>query len=236
NGAIACNLVKGRLTDRSGATGVAPLAHNTTVVFHVGRDGQLFGRVRTKYSSIGYEKGYLPIVTASYELDGILYRETAFADQPKDESGGWDIAYVEFEMTNVADGARTAVLRPEVILNDGGAMHTEGRDILDAKGAVLLSASDTAREFQLSPGHSVSVALKIPYVPDAKHLLKAATVADFESAHRRVREFWEGLLSAGAAIEVPEERVNNVWRALLLQNFVLADGPRLTYGSGLRYN
>jgi hypothetical protein len=35
---------------------------------------------------------------------------------------------------------------------------------------------------------------------------------------------------------VPEPRLQNVWRALLLQNFVLADGPLFTYGSGLMYN
>lgn len=232
NGAIACNVIRGRLAQNN----VAPLAHNTVVLFRVGSEGQIFGRVRAHYSSIGYEKGYLPIVTASYELDGVRYRETAFADQPKGESGGWDIAYVQFEMTDVADGPRTAALRPEVILNDGGAMHTDGGAVLDEKGAVLLSASSTEREFKLRAGESVSVAMKIPYVPDAAHLMHAATVADVAAAHERVRQFWEGLLSRGAGIDVPEARVNNVWRALLLQNFVLADGPRLTYGSGLRYN
>jgi hypothetical protein len=236
NGAIACNLIKGRLTDRSGATGVQPLAHNTIVLFRVGPDHEQLGRVRSRYSSIGYEKGYLPIVTATYNTGGVRYRETALADQPKGESGGWDIAYVEFEMTNVSDGARTAVLRPEVILNDGGNPRTEGANVSDASGALLLSVSETRREFPLRPGESVAVAMKIPYVPDAKHLMQAATVADFEAAHQRVRGFWQGMLEKGAEIEVPEPRVNNVWRALLLQNFVLADGPRLTYSSGVRYN
>ena len=236
NGAIACNLIKGRLTDRSGDTGVSPLAQNTVVLFRVGGEGQLFGRIRSQYSSIGYEKGYLPIVTADYELDGVRYRESAFADQPKAETGGWDIAYVRFEMTDVAAGPRTAVLRPEIILNDGGAMRTEGGAVLDSQGSLLLSASSSRREFPLRPGESVSLAMKIPYVPDAGRLMRPATVADYEAAHRRVTEFWEGLLARGAEIDVPEARVNNVWRALLLQNFVMADGPRLTYGSGLRYN
>ncbi len=236
NGAIACNLIKGRLTDRYGATGAQPLAHNTVVQFRVGANGEQFGRVRSNYSSIGYEQGYLPIVTATYELDGVRYRETALADQPKAESGGWDIAYVRFEMTNVAGATRTAVLRPEIILNDASPTKTEGARVLDGRGAVLLATSDGRHDFVLKPGASVSVALKIPYVPDAKHLMRAATVADFEAAHRRVRDFWQALLARGASIEVPEERVNNVWRALLLQNFVLADGPRFTYGSGVRYN
>lgn len=218
NGAIACNLVKKE----------QPIAFNTVVLFRVGPAGEQFGRVRSRFSSIGYENGYLPMVTATYQTDGIRYRETAFADQPSGESGGWDIAYVQFEMTNLAQRRHTAVLRPEIIINDGEA--------LDAKGAVLLSISDTRREFPLEPGESASVAMKIPYVPDAQHLIKPATVADFAASHQRVRSFWEGLLKKGAQVEVPEERVNNIWRALLLQNFILADGPRLTYSSGIRYN
>ncbi len=236
NGAIACNLVKGRLTDRYGATGVQPLAHNTVVHFRVGPNADPFGRDRTHYSSIGYELGYLPVVVASYEVNGVRYRETALANQPKEESGGWDIAYVQFEMTNISTAPRTAVLQPEVVLNDDGKLVREGARVLDAKGAVLLSSSDARREFALAPGESVAVAFKIPYVPDAKHQMAAATVADFEAAHKRIRAFWEDLLDGGAKIDVPEPRVNNIWRALLLQNFVLADGPRFTYSSGIRYN
>jgi hypothetical protein len=101
---------------------------------------------------------------------------------------------------------------------------------------VLLSQSDPRREFPLNPGQTAAVAMKIPYIPDAKRLMHLATLGDFEAAHKRTRDFWEGLLVKGARIDVPEERVNNIWRALLLQNFVLADGPRFTYSSGIRYN
>ena len=225
NGAIACDLSKDPKP-----------AHRMFMLFHVGPDGEPFGRVRARYSSIGYEKGYLPIVTATYEVDGVRYRETALADRPKGESGGWDIAYVEFEMTNISHARRTAVFRPEIIWNGGGRVRMQGGMAMDDSDGVLAAFSDTRQEFPLEPGTSAAVALKIPYVPDTRHLLKAATLRDFTKAHQRERDFWEGLLEKGAKIEVPEERVNNVWRALLLQNFVLADGPRLTYGSGLRYN
>src|SRR2546421_5665280 len=96
--------------------------------------------------------------------------------------------------------------------------------------------SDPRHRFELKPGESVAVSMKIPYVPDGKGLIGRASNADFEAAHKRVHDFWDGLLAKAARIEVPEARVNNVWRALLLQNFVLADGPRFTYSSGIRYN
>jgi hypothetical protein len=117
-------------------------------------------------------------------------------------------------------------------------------DILDGDGAVLIAVSDGARfredrvewRFPLDPEETRRVFVKIPYVPDASHLMGRPSATEFDAVHRSASSFWQGLLDKGARIETPEPRVNNVWRALLLQNFVLADGPRFTYGSGLRYN
>ncbi len=94
NGAIACNLIKGQLSDRYGATGVAPLAHNTVVLFRVGSAGEQFGRVRSRYSSIGYEKGYLPIVTATGDRTRRMASaigEPALAD--RHERREWQVGY-----------------------------------------------------------------------------------------------------------------------------------------------
>ncbi|MFB3826575.1 MAG: hypothetical protein ACE15B_07385 [Bryobacteraceae bacterium] len=235
NGAIAANMIRGRLTDRYGYTGESALAFNTVVVFRAGPNGEMFGRVRRNYSSLGYEDGYLPIVLATYETGGVRYRQTALADKPAGETEGWDIAYVRFEMTNVSKTPRTAELRVEVALNGGGAVRREGNRVLDPNGAVLLE-SGGPEKIELKPGATASLYLKIPFLPDAKPMFRAPSKADFEAAHARVREFWRGVMAKAARLEVPEPRINNVWRALLLQNFVLEDGPKFTYGSGLMYN
>ncbi|MEY2429159.1 MAG: hypothetical protein QOJ40_2044 [Verrucomicrobiota bacterium] len=247
NGAIAANLMKGRRSDGPGATGLSQIGHNTVIEFRVGADAELFGRVRSRYSSIGYEDGYLPLVTATYERDGLRYTETAFAHQPKQETGGWDIGYVRVAVTNTTGAPQTALLTEHIVLNDGGQVRYEAGQLLDSNGAILAVVDDarasfdtaTARlrhTFALAPGASAKVHLKIPYVPDGRKLLKAASVSDFNNAHETQKTFWEGLLAKGARVEVPEPRINNVYRALLAQNFILADGPRFTYGSGLRYN
>ena len=181
NGAIAANLIRGRLTDRFGATSAQPLAFNTIVLFRVGPNAEIFGRVRKNYSSIGYEQGYLPIVIATYETNGVRYRETALADKPAGESGGWDIAYVRFEMTNVSKSPRTAELGVEVSLNDGGQVRAEGDRVLDPNGAVLLMLSTSSRKFELRPAQSAQLYLKIPYVPDSKPLVKPAVRGRFRS-------------------------------------------------------
>jgi hypothetical protein len=247
NGAIAANLVKGHRNDGPGATGLTQLGHNTVIEFRVGPNDELFGKARSRYSSIGYEKGYLPIVTATYEVDGIVFTQTAFAHKPEGETAGWDVAYVRIAMTNQAAQPRPASLTDHVILMDGEKAHFQKGKLLDPTGAILAVTDDehavyetnTAmlrHSFQLAPGASAQVHLKIPFVPDAKKLLNAAAAADFTSAYNTQRSFWEGLLARGARIELPEHRINNVYRALLAQNFALADGPRFTYGSGLRYN
>ncbi len=247
NGAIAANLVKARRTDGRGETGVLQMAHNTVIEFRVGADDEIFGKVRSRYSSVGYENGYLPIVTATYEREGVAFSETAFAHKPKDESEGWDIAYVRMAATNTTSTEQTAQLTEHIMLMDGGKVRFEQGRFLDPHGAILAAVDDSRaafdtntgalrHSFKLAPGGNAQVHLKIPFVPDAKQLLKPASAVDFASAYKTQKTFWEGLLSRGARIEVPEPRVNNVYRALLAQNFVLADGPRFTYGSGIRYN
>ena len=247
NGAIAANLIKARRTGGRGETGFTQPCHNAVIEFRVGADSELFGRMRSKYSSIGYEDGYLPIVTATYERDGIAFTETAFAHKPREESGGWDIAYIRLAMTNTVNQPQSAILTEHVILMDGGKIRFERGMLLDATEAILATVDDgqavfdpatgnLRHTFRLAPGAIAQVHLKIPFVPDAKKLLKSASSADFALAYKTQRDFWQGLLARGARIDVPEPRINNVYRALLAQNFVLADGPRFTYGSGLRYN
>jgi hypothetical protein len=246
NGAIAANLVKGRRTDGR-AEGLVQLGHNTIVELRVGMDNEMFGRVRSRYSSISYENGYLPMVTATYDREGLTYTETAFAHNPKNESGGWDIAYVRISITNTTPKPQTAILTEHIILSDGAKPTYDHNQLIDPTGAILAVVDDPhaifdtntgnlRHTFKIDPGATARVHLKIPFVPDTKKFLKSASAADFESAHNTQKAFWESLLARGAHIEVPEPRINNIYRALLAQNFVLIDGPRFTYGSGLRYN
>lgn len=242
NGAVSADLRKGRL-----AGAVQPIAHNTNILFRVGEQAEIFGQSGDAYSRAAYEDGYLPIVRAGYRHNGITYEQTVFAGRPAGETRGADIAYVRFHVTNTSRTERNAELHAELILMDDTRAAPGGPTLLNTENALLLAHSDRGARFdaakqrlthvfELKAGASAELFLKIPYRPDSLKLLKPAGRADFENAYRRVRESWLDLLASGAKIQVPEERVNNVWRALLLQNFILADGARFTYGSGLRYN
>jgi hypothetical protein len=247
NGALAANLMKGRRDDGPGATGLSFVGHNTVVELHVGASDELFGRFRTNYSSIGYLDGYLPIVTATYLHEGLVFTETALAHRPKTESGGWDVAYVQFAVSNAAHSAKSAVFAERFMLMDGESVEYSNRFLVTTNAAILAAANDPnatfdkqtgmlRHSFNLAPGQTAAVHLKIPYVPDTTKLLKAASAPDFAQALQAEKKLWRGLADQAARIEVPEAHVNKVYRALLLQNMVLADGPRFTYGSGMRYN
>jgi hypothetical protein len=230
NGAIAANITQERF--------------NTVVEFRVGPRAESFGRVRKNFSSIGYERGYLPIVVATYDVDGVRYRETAFAWKPAAETDGWDLAFVSFEASNASNETKAASIQAPITLIDGEKFSFKDGVVTDAKGATLVAADDAATfadgalswHFDLPAGQSRRALCKIPFVPDVKNLVKKPADSELASTHQAAASFWQGLLDKGAKIETPEAHVNDLWRALLLQNFVLADGPRFTYGSGLRYN
>ena len=118
----------------------------------------------------------------------------------------------------------TVAAVPTTLLSNHPLYPTVRGRVLDATGAVLLAQSDPSasfdgaagrieHKFDLAAGARTEVCLKIPYVPDAKGLLAPASSADFAAVHREVSAFWSGLLAKGATIDVPEPRINDVWRA-----------------------
>ncbi|HEX5282504.1 MAG TPA: hypothetical protein VFW30_00150 [Bryocella sp.] len=240
NGAISANLI----TEQVG-NNTRSVAENTNILFRVGPRGEMFGKEGTRFSHLGYEDGYLPIVNASYTCDGVRYSETAFAERPAGHNQ--DTAYVRFEMTNLSSGTRSAELQEQLTLLDSSRVSVSGPRMLDASGKVLLAFAggettfDAARQqlthrVRLAPHSIAHIIFKIPYTPELPEQTALPTAEEFIAVHARVRGFWNHLLSDGVQIRVPEKRVNDMWRALLLQNFVIADGPRFTYGSGLEYN
>lgn len=229
NGAISANLIRGRW---KGAPSQV-LAANTNVVFRVGASGELFGKDGDRYSRVGFEKGYLPILTAAYTHDGLRYTQRAFAVRPAGEQDGWDVAWVHFRIENPGKVKREGAVHGSVELVRGTAKSEEGR-VVDEEGAVLLKHSP--ERFALEPGAGADVYFKIPYRPDKNGRVRAPLAAGYEAALSATRSVWEAILTRGMQLEVPEERVNRVWKALLLTNMVLNDGPIFTYGAGLWYN
>ncbi len=237
NGAISANLIRGVF---NGAPNQV-LAANTNVLFRVGTDAEMFGKDGDRFTRIGFEKGYLPVLTASYMHGGLRYTQRAFATRPAGEQKGWDIARVHFRVENPGRTKHEGAVHADVALVRGVATAGTGR-VVDERGAVLMThtaedgqGSRVTQPFTVEPGARVDVYFEIPYRPGLGGLEKTPD-AGYSGALDSTRSFWESILSRGAQLEVPEKRINNIWKALLLTNMVLNDGPVFTYGAGLLYN
>ncbi len=92
--------------------------------------------------------------------------------------------------------------------------------------------------FQLEPGASVSAVFKMPRVPLSEpDAIAAVKAADYDEKLQETVAYWEGLFGDFEFI-IPEERVNDSYRAALV-HLILAsrvqDGKR-RQGSGLPYD
>ncbi|MBM3735202.1 MAG: hypothetical protein FJW39_05385 [Acidobacteria bacterium] len=200
------------------------VAYDTTVVFRTGEQAEMFGIARDGYSSLRYEDGYLPVLRARYERHGVIYHVTMAHGPP-------DTAWVRVEIENPSSRPVRAWLHEDVVtlLPDPGTRleHSDPDARHDA------AAGRITHRFDLKPRARQAVYFTIPYQPGD---VEKPVAARFNEVHTASRKMWLDLLARGTNIEVPEKRVNDIWRALLLQNFVLADGARFTYGAGLMYN
>jgi len=220
NGAVSANLWKRRLPQT-----VLSVAHMTTLVFRVGEKEEIFGRDRRRSRPLTYEEGWLPVVQGSYEVDGVRYSPTYVYSNA-------DVLYVRWRIENTTEGRLNGRLITEVHrLDRPDAEPPFATD--DASSRYRLGNRRVTHSFALGPREARTVVYKLPYRPVP---VKPPAPDEFEAALAESRRFWKDLIARGTQITVPEERINRIWRALLVQNFLLADGPRFTYGSGLRYN
>lgn len=233
NCAISADIIRQRVP----AT-VLTVAYNTNIVFRVGKEAEMFGLDRENYTGLEYEGGFLPILRAQYKRFGLVYRVT-MVHAPVDD------AMVRVEIENPSPETKQAWLHESIttFLDDqprpfGQLIRTGelGRTIVahsDVEARWDPAARRLTHEIVLAGGEKKSVYFRIPYKPA---LAAIPDSFDFNRTYQAANRFWMNLLGKGTQIEVPEERVNKLWKALLAQNFLMADGPRYTYGSGLRYN
>jgi len=142
-------------------------------------------------------EGYLPIVIASQEGDGLKLEQTALS----------------WSRRLSPDAPLSAIVRLS-ISNTGNA----GRKV-----AVKLVAEKPAAnwDIEVGPGEEQSVYARIPFSEPAKAVkIDAAT---FARRLQRTADWWEELLSKGIRIHVPEQRVNDAYRAWLAWNFIDVD-------------
>jgi hypothetical protein len=144
--------------------------------------------------------GYMPIVVATDQHGGLEFEQTVFgytknfsADEPL-------YAYVRFRATNPGNAARSIELRLRV---------------------QPASNKPPSLNRQLSmPAHdSQAVELLVPYAI-LRSPARLVPAEEFESKLAEVTAYWEKLIATGSRFEIPEQRVQDAYRAWIAYNFL----------------
>ncbi len=160
----------------------------------VGRGGrERYGSCLSRLTATRLAAGYLPILQTAYnDAGGTRYRQESFAAPVTGEGGLASYVRVSADTHGSADGA-TIRLTP-----------SEARPVAYP---VAASSSRTVYVAWLNR--------------DSVNRLRPIDRSTYETARRSVRDYWPARFAEGAEIVVPERRVMDAMRNLLIQNLVL---------------
>ena len=202
------------------------------VSFRVGAEGAAFGADLQRLDGPRYDAGYLPIVQVRYEYAGQVYEQEAFAAvEPALASNG--VVFVRFSLGKGDTGQVAAQLE------SSGSWTVSGGAVRNASGQAAAWFDDswkwedsrkqlTAR-FRKKQRPTLAFATR----PD---LRLVASPAAYAKHRARCVTTWQSLLDQGTQIDVPEPRVNDAWRALVVSLFTLVKGDHLNYSAGNGYD
>ncbi len=171
-----------------------------TAWFEVGTPPVRFGTGECRKELL---EGYLPVVTSTWERDGLRHRETVFGWSAgmSPDSPLW--AFVRLEVCNhgTKEVALPVVLRfkPE----DTG--------------------SEALRRELKIPGDATATLQYRIASPLAHACATEVEAGEYDRCLEEVRRFWTGLLNKGLRVNTPEPRVNDAHRAWLAYNFLNVD-------------
>src|SRR5262249_39610914 len=198
----------------------------------VGEPAEAFGEELGRLQGPRYGAGYLPIVQVAYTHGQTVYEQEAFAGvRPPFADRG--TVFVRF----TARGAPGTVT---VSLDRDTPMSAATGSVQDSNGQTLVlfdapwSWNGAAKELRvkLAPDHSAVLAV----LTQPRSPMPALTAALYEEERASCRRCWQTLLDRGMKLEVPEPQVNDVWRALVIGNFLIADGDLMNYSAGNAYD
>ena len=176
--------------------------------FTLGEPATWFGKVGGKMlANKRLREGYMPIVIADFEYDGLKYEQTAVAwsEGMSPDAPLW--AFVRLNVSNPGDRERDVPVTWHVDFGTG-----KERKIRKVASWNL----------KLAPGAEQNVYGKLPSLDGYENAVESSA-EEFERRLGEAVAFWEPLLNEGIQIKVPEQRVNDAYRAWLAYTFLNVD-------------
>ncbi|MCS7008150.1 MAG: hypothetical protein NZL88_11415, partial [Gaiellaceae bacterium] len=175
--------------------------------------------------------GYLPMLRTRYiDRDGVRYEQESFAGHLPETTSLVSFLRITADATGSRARGVEIRLTPSVpgLALDGARLRRAGRTyaVLEP-GAELV---DGSASYPVAPGTALTVHAAWLHQPGRLPDL-VLDEARFAEAREAARRFWERRLAAGAEVTVPEERVQDAIRNLLIQNL----GLGWRYSVGNRY-
>lgn len=201
------------------------------VSFFVGAE-EPFGKYLERLEEPCYIDGYLPILLFRYRSAGTVYEEEAFASvNPLFAKYG--AVFLRFTAQEKQGKITAVVESAEVSSATGGTLLNKEGDVLLWLDKHWESEGKPSKfSTSLSPGSSAVIVI---FTKPFKGNLPTLSFQIYEEERKRCRETWNALLAEGLSIETPERIVNDAFRALICQQFILTKGNLLCYSVGNTY-
>jgi hypothetical protein len=162
--------------------------------------------------------GYLPILQTGYvDRNGVRYAQESFLGRAGTKSRQVSFVKVTVDATGSTAGAVVA-LRPVLrrpLIQDGDRLDVpEGTRLIVSPGGHY---DGRAFRFVVPAGQTGTVYAAWVIGPSHEFPDTTADEHTYATARAGVTRFWQRRLAAGATFSVPEERVQNAQRAMLIQ-------------------
>ena len=204
------------------------------VTLRVGPREALFGAALRQLDGPRYLDGCLPVVRLSYRDTGCRYAQEAFA--PLDPIlAAHGAVLLKFSLTEGAQGDLTAHVRwkGSLTFRENGLCDEQGRQLIWLDGTWQWDPLWNFLKAPLTPEKPVYMIVFTDPLPHPEPSPLNAEAC--ERLRRACIAGWNGLLEGGADIRVPEDAVNNAWRALIIANHTMLRDDQMCYSAHNQY-
>lgn len=195
------------------------------ITIFVGASGnERYGFAEARLAQESLEEGYYPVLQNQYrDVDGVKYFQESFSD------------YL-FATTELVSFIKLKVSKEEAGINAVKVVfHFSDNNLLVLENNIIKSNNETRAI--ISPGGRLTEGNRVVYDLDLSkgdaelyiaRLLHPANctqteikAALYNAEKKELKDYWDGELAKGATFDIPEERVNNARKNLLIQNLYM---------------
>ena len=178
-------------------------------VFVGAKGRERYGSCLARLGAARLASGYQPIMTTTYtDASRVRYRQESFAAQAS-ETGSL-VSFIRLDIDARGASAKAVQLRLKP-------------SVRQLRRALAFSRGGTVKRnvltYRIKRGTRRTVYLAWINYPGRRTL--AVDAGRYDRARRAVAAYWNGRLREGTEITVPERRVNDAYRNLLIQNLLL---------------